>query len=144
MSPPPCLPTLLLICISISEECCPLPKFYTVWEALISYLRKSSLFWISVFISSTKLEFEIKELLNFQRPRSLEILLKFRKEQNNREWSVDRTSSSLAFLVNSCILFEINKSSSLLYKIPVKWRCWNVLDLGFLICHVSHKLGDSF
>ena len=114
------------------------------WQVqYVSFSRLKITFWISVFISSTKLEFEIKELLNFQRPRSLEILLKFRKEQNNREWSVDRTSSILAFLVNSCILFEINKSSSLLYKIPVKWRCWNVLDLGFLNWHVSHKLGDS-
>ena len=37
--------------------------------------------------------FEIKNLLNFQRLASLEILLKFKKEQNNGEWSVDRTFS---------------------------------------------------
>ena len=102
-------------------------------------------FGISVFISSTKLVFEIKELLNFQRPRPLEILLKFRKEKNYRGWSVDRAFSILTFLADSFILFEINKYSSLLCKIPEKWRCWNVnaLDLGFLIHHLSRKLRDS-
>ena len=62
-----------------------------------------------IFISSTKLVFEIKELLHFQRPRPLEILVKFRKEQNNGEWSVDKAFSILIFLTDSCILLEINK-----------------------------------
>ena len=42
----------------------------------MSFSRLKIAFWISVFISSTKLVFESKELLNFQRPRPLEILLK--------------------------------------------------------------------
>ena len=63
---------------------------------------------MSVFTSSTKL-FEIKELLNFQRPQPLDILLNFREEQNNGEWSVDRAFSILTFIADSCILFEINK-----------------------------------
>ena len=36
-------------------------------------------FWISGFISSTKLVFETKELLNFERPQPLEILLNLGK-----------------------------------------------------------------
>ena len=51
----------------------------------------------------------MKQLLNFQRPRPLEILFKFRKEQNNGEGSVNRACSILTFLANSCRLFEINK-----------------------------------
>ena len=60
---------------------------------------------MSVFISSTKLVFEINELLNSQRPRPLGILLKFTKEQNSGEWSVERAFSILTFLADSCILF---------------------------------------
>ena len=51
----------------------------------------------------------MKELLNFQRPWPLEILLKFRKEENNGKWSVDRAFNVLTFLADSCTLFEINK-----------------------------------
>ena len=54
--------------------------------------------------------FETKELLEFQRLRPLDIFLKFMKEQNNGEYSVDRAFSILSFLADSRILFEILNS----------------------------------
>ena len=53
--------------------------------------------------------FEVKKLLKFQRPRPLEILVKYRKQQNNEKWSVDRVFNISKFLAGSCISFEINK-----------------------------------
>ena len=79
-------------------------------DSQVSVIFKTENFFLNKFLHSVhEVSVWIKELLNFRGPRLLEILLKFRKEQNNGEWSVDRAFGILTFSADSCTLLEINK-----------------------------------
>ena len=76
-----------------------------------SSICRVSKMWFCIF--SVYLVFEIKELLNFQKPFPQSIISFNSSEKTFGEWSVPKKARTSVFLTNSCKVLEIWKKSSL-------------------------------
>ena len=116
---------------------------------LISYfilVKHSQNFKNLIFHFSAYTSFEVKELLNFQKPFP-QVGISFNSsEKNIGSWSVEKEGRTSVFMTDSCSVLEIRKKSSLSSMKLEMWFCRNVkrLALGFLILHISSKQRVSF
>ena len=107
-----------------------------------SSIRRVSEIWF--FIFSTYSAFEVKELLNFQKPFPWVGIRFSCKEKNIGEWSVQKEARMSVFRIGSCSILESRKKSSLRSAKPETWFCRNgkrlTLDFLFSKCHTNREL----
>ena len=104
----------------------------------------SSIRWVSeiwFFIFSTYSAFEVKELLNFQKPFP-QVGISFNcNEKNIDEWLVQKEARTSVFMIDSCSVLEIRKRIKPPFnetRNVVLPKC-KTFTLRFLFLQISHK-----
>ena len=99
---------------------------YPVVDFRTSYLKSSNFnSWLksdSLLVQKLRNRLLVRELLNFQNPLPLIVLLSFKREKSTREWSVELGASNSVMVTNS----------------------WRVLKIRMRQVYVGRNLNNSF